>query len=255
MALLKVSSILGKTKVGGLMSKAQFLRNKVGQLESFLGVKSDILLIGALEEKNFVDTIVDDFRTIGDLTARKISQDYKQDGVQVDAIVDYQGEMSVTLTKNPVQKNADITDHRIPQPKTLVVELGVSNDVVSSLAGNIKKVVGGFASMIGTSVNDRRILTYNNFEDLMLRGKPFTVLTPHGIYENMLITKIKPHTNIETEGLFYGTIEFQEVIFFEDVKNQDTSPQASNFWGDLKDNFLNSLQSNWTSLGKRTTLW
>lgn len=248
MALLKVSSILGKTGIGGVLTKTQFVRNKIGQLESVFGVSSNILLIGALKEKNVIDTITDDFRTVGDLSAKKITKDYKQYGVQVDAIMDYQGEMSVTLTKNPVQKNADISDHRIPQPKTLILELGVSNDVVSSLVGNIKRVAGGFASLIGQSINDRRILTYNNFEDLMLRGQPFTVLTPHGIYENMLITKIRPHSTLETQGLFYGTIELQELITFDEVKNQSTSPQRVKFFGDLADNFKKSLESNFDSI-------
>ncbi|MDY3907201.1 MAG: hypothetical protein SOZ42_00925 [Candidatus Enterosoma sp.] len=240
MAKLTLKSIVGN--VGGGLGKVQFIKNQFQQIESMLGSKSQVLLIGALQNKNALDQIANNFMSIGDDLANSLSTEYKQDGVPVDAIVDYQGEMSVTLTKNPVQKKADVSDHRIPQPKTLVVELGVSNDVVSDLLGQGKKVVAGYASLLGYNLDDKRIVTYKKFEELMLRGQPFTVATPHGIYENMLITRVKPHTTLETEGLFYGTVEFQELIFFGDIKSQGTSPQASGFIGDLADKFKNSLK-------------
>ena len=240
MAKLTLKSIVGN--VGAGLGKVQFIKNQFQQIESMLGSKSQVLLIGALQNKNALDQIANNFMSIGDDLANSLSTEYKQDGVPVDAIVDYQGEMSVTLTKNPVQKKADVSDHRIPQPKTLVVELGVSNDVVSDLLGQAKKVVAGYASLLGYNLDDKRIVTYKKFEELMLRGQPFTVVTPHGIYENMLITRVRPHTTLETEGLFYGTVEFQELIFFGDIKSQGTSPQASGFIGDLADKFKNSLK-------------
>lgn len=223
MAKLILKSILGN--VGAGLEKVQFIKNQYNQIESMLSARPQILLIGAIQKNSVSYNIANAYKSIGDDLANSLSAEYKQDGVPVDAIIDYQGEMSVTLTKNPVQKKADISDHRIPQPKTLVVELGVSNDVVSDLLGQFKKVTAGYASLLGYNLDDKRIVTYKKFEELMLRGQPFTVVTPHGIYENMLITKVKPHTNLENEGLFYGTVEFQELIFFEDLNNQGTSPQ------------------------------
>lgn len=231
MAKLTLKSIVGN--VGAGLGKVQFIKNQFRQIESMLGARPQVLLIGALQDRSTFGQIANNFKTLGDDIANRISNDYKQDGVPVDAVVDYQGEMSVTLTKNPVQKKADVSDHRIPQPKTLIVELGVSNDVVSTIAGQAKKVAAGYASLLGFNLDDKRVVTYQKFEELMLRGQPFTVVTPHGIYENMLITKVKPHTTLETEGLFYGTVEFQELIFFEDIKNQSTSPPFSEITGDL----------------------
>ena len=223
MAKLTLKSIVGN--VGAGLEKVQFIKNQFNQIESMLSVRPQILLIGAIQKSSVSKRIADAYTSLGDDLANSLSVEYKQDGVPVDAIVDYQGEMSVTLTKNPVQKKADVSDHRIPQPKTLVVELGVSNDVASDLLGQVKKVTAGYASLLGYNLDDKRIVTYKKFEELMLRGQPFTVVTPHGIYENMLITKVKPHTTLETEGLFYGTVEFQELIFFEDLNKQGTSPQ------------------------------
>lgn len=231
MAKLTLKSIVGN--VGAGLGKVQFIKNQFRQIESMLGARPQVLLIGALQDRSTFGQIANNFKTLGDDIANRISNDYKQDGVPVDAVVDYQGEMSVTLTKNPVQKKADVSDHRIPQPKTLIIELGVSNDVVSTIAGQAKKVAAGYASLLGFNLDDKRVVTYQKFEELMLRGQPFTVVTPHGIYENMLITKVKPHTTLETEGLFYGTVEFQELIFFEDIKNQSTSPPFSEITGDL----------------------
>lgn len=240
MAKLTLKSIIGDFDTG--FGKFQFIKNQFQQIESMIGARPKILLIGALQKSSISPQIANNFASLEDDLANSLSIKYKQDGVPVDAIVDYQGEMSVTLTKNPVQKKADVSDHRIPQPKTLVVELGVSNDVVSDFLGQKKKMVTSYASLLGYNLDDKRIVTYKNFEELMLRGQPFTVVTPHGIYENMLITKVKPHTTLETEGLFYGTVEFQELIFFEDLNSQGTSPQTSGFNGDLADKFKNSLK-------------
>ena len=240
MAKLTLKSIVGN--VGAGLNKVQLLKNQSGQIESMLGTKPQILLIGALQDTSMFSQVANNFRSAGDDLVNRLSADYKQDGVPVDAILDYQGEMSVTLTKNPVQKKADVSDHRIPQPKTLIIELGVSNDVVSDLLGQAKKVVAGYASLLGMNLDDKRILTYKKFEELMLRGQPFTVITPHGIYENMLITKVKPHTTLETQGLFYGTVEFQELIFFEEVKGQGTSPQALSLGDEFKKRFKDSLK-------------
>ena len=240
MAKLTLKSIVGN--VGAGLNKVQLLKNQGGQIESMLGTKPQILLIGALQDRGILNQVANNFRSAGDDLVNRLSADYKQDGVPVDAILDYQGEMSVTLTKNPVQKKADVSDHRIPQPKTLIIELGVSNDVVSDLLGQAKKVVAGYASLLGMNLDDKRILTYKKFEELMLRGQPFTVITPHGIYENMLITKVKPHTTLETQGLFYGTVEFQELIFFEEVKEQGTSPQALSLGEEFVNQFRNALK-------------
>ena len=252
MAKLKLKSILGN--VGAGLEKVQFIKNQYNQIESMLSVRPQILLIGAIQKSSVSLQFANAYTSIGDDLANSLSAEYKQDGVPVDAIVDYQGEMSVTLTKNPVQKKADVSDHRIPQPKTLVVELGVSNDVVSDLLGQFKKVVAGYASLLGYNLDDKRIVTYKKFEELMLRGQPFTVVTPHGIYENMLITKVKPHTTLETEGLFYGTVEFQELIFFEDLNKQGTSPQKKEF-GSWLEEFEDKLKEEFKNKVKEIYKW
>lgn len=247
MAKLKLKSVVGH--IAGELGNVQYIVNEAYQIEAAIGTRPQVLLIGALQSRGVLNQFANNFISIGDDLANSLSAEYKQDGVPVDAIVDYQGEMSVTLTKNPVQKKADVSDHRIPQPKTLVVELGVSNDIVSELLGQAKKIIAGYASLLGYNVNDKRIITYKKFEELMLRGQPFTVVTPHGIYENMLITKVKPHTTLETEGLFYGTVEFQELIFFEDLNKQGTSPQKKEvktwlekFEDKLEEEFLNKVK-------------
>lgn len=252
MAKLILKSILGN--VGAGLEKVQFIKNQYNQIESMLSVRPQILLIGAIQKSSVSLQFANAYTSIGDDLANSLSAEYKQDGVPVDAIVDYQGEMSVTLTKNPVQKKADVSDHRIPQPKTLVVELGVSNDVVSDLLGQFKKVVAGYASLLGYNLDDKRIVTYKKFEELMLRGQPFTVVTPHGIYENMLITKVKPHTTLETEGLFYGTVEFQELIFFEDLNKQGTSPQKKEF-GSWLEEFEDKLKEEFKNKVKEIYKW
>jgi hypothetical protein len=205
-------------------SSSNFISNSFGQISSVLGIRPNTLIIGALKEKNIVDQVYEDVENILPDMLNDISN--SQDGVEVDAIMDYQGELSVTLTKNPVQKKADVSDHRIPQPKSLTIELGVSNDVVSSFIGNTKKIVAGYASMLGFNLDDRRILTYKKFEQLLYEGEPFTIVTPHGEYTNMLLTRVRPHTDMETQGLFYGTLEFQELITFEGDEGTNTSPQS-----------------------------
>lgn len=233
MPTLSVNGFIGKAPLAGERTSAtNFIRSATGRIQSLLGYKSRTLIIGALEEneKNLFQRAYNQFygniSSLGSPMAEKLSDEYKQDGVPVDAIMDYEGEISVTISKNPVQKSADINDTRIRQPMTLQIELGVSNDVISDVVGQAKRIIAGVASLAGYDLYDRRLLTFNKFKQLLFEGKPFKIITPHGEYENMLLTRIRPHTTEETQGLFYGTLYFQQIITFDEIQGNLTQPQA-----------------------------
>ena len=54
---------------------------------------------------------------------------------------------------------------------------------------------------------------------LMENAMPFTVYTPHGIYENMLIKALNPRTDAEKMEMLYCDIEFQEILFYTPYSN------------------------------------
>lgn len=212
-----------------------------GYATSIFGSLDNTLIIGQREDtvqsvwskavgqfsKGYLDKQIDKF-------ANNVEDDANA-GVEIDDAFFYQGELTVSLTTNPVQKGADINDHRIKQPQRLTIEVGVSNDVLKSgWVNNLRKVFGNtLNSWLGTNFDDRRIQTFEGFKKLMYEGKPFTVVTPVGVYENMLLIGIRPRTTEENIGLFQGTLEFQEVILFN-KKGDISNPQKKTILGTLE---------------------
>ena len=64
MAKLTLKSIVGN--VGAGLNKVQLLKNQGGQIESMLGTRPQILLIGALQDKGTLNQVANNFRSVGD---------------------------------------------------------------------------------------------------------------------------------------------------------------------------------------------
>lgn len=249
MAVFNIRTALGKagSSIANNSTK-KFIKDAQGLVESILGSSDNTLIIGYRdpEQINFVTKGKNWFKSSFwedqlSALANETNSD-ANNGVQVDGIFNFNGELSITLTKNPVQKNADINDHRIKQPKRLTLEVGVSNDVVRpDVLSVAKRFLGDIVNTYtGANLDDRRIQTFENFKQLMYDGLPFKIVTPHGIYENMLLTSIRPITREDNIGLFQAYLDFQEVILFDSVENEKTNPTRKGVTGVLKDR-VNSL--------------
>lgn len=147
-----------------------------------------------------------------------------QRGVIIDGIGEVDGDFSVEFTTNPVLFRANsIIDNRFRLPAKLRMTVMVSNYLNDTIFGY---AADGLNTLIPTGIDEqiKNVLAYEGntraqyalyqLRWLMENGKPFTVYTPHGIYENMLIKSISPKTDDKKMDMLYCDIEFQEVIFY-----------------------------------------
>lgn len=154
----------------------------------------------------------------------------KQTGVIIDGLGDMDGTMSVEFTANPTYFMASTTtDQRYRKPTTLRMTVMVSNYLSDNILGGTLSglssldptgLFGNLESNILYGGNTRAQNALYNLRWLMENGEPFTVYTPHGIYENMLIKSLKPTTDAEKMDMLYCDVEFQEIIFFTPYTNQ-----------------------------------
>lgn len=121
----------------------------------------------------------------------------------VDAIISEDTNDTLTITKQPVQTGAAITDHAYLEPTIL------SMTILQQVSNPITQFVTTFAGA-GTSGLAQ---LYQQFLDLQSQRIPFNVLTPKRIYKNMLMATLRLNTSKTTENILSLNITFQQVLF------------------------------------------
>lgn len=96
---------------------------------------------------------------------------------------------TLTITKQPVQQGASITDHAYKEPTVFTATML-------------------FADNIGKSLSK----IYQDLLDLQVSRVPFTIVTPKRIYYNMLMSTLSNNTDKTTENVLSITLSAQEVI-------------------------------------------
>jgi hypothetical protein len=116
-------------------------------------------------------------------------------GFVADVTIDERHDDQLTVTRNPVEQGAAITDHSFKEPAGLTVRVGYSNSSPQSLGDP-------------NYVQD----VYQNFLELQASRQPFDVITGKRAYANMLITRLVVMTDEKTENALMLTVEMREVI-------------------------------------------
>lgn len=106
----------------------------------------------------------------------------------------------LTITDQPVQTGAALTDHAFLQPRELTMEIGMS-DVATSY------VPGQFSD--GWS---RSVTAYQVLKDLQSMRVPIQLLTRLGLYENMLIEVLSVPDDYTTRYGLRATVTFREIL-------------------------------------------
>ena len=96
---------------------------------------------------------------------------------------------TLTITKQPVQQGASITDHAYKEPTTFSTTIYFRDNPAKSLS----KI-------------------YQDLLDLQTSREPFDIVTPKRIYRNMLIATLGMTTDKSTENVLKISVAFQEVI-------------------------------------------
>ena len=147
----------------------------------------------------------------------------RQEGVIIDCLGDITGTISVEFTKNPlVYQSASVVDSRVRKPTTLKAMVSVSNYLSDNALGaglnTVNQLLGNITTQITNELlydgNTRAQQALYKLRWLMENGEPFTVYTPHGIYENMLIESLTPRTDASTMDCLMCEITFKEVIMW-----------------------------------------
>jgi len=120
--------------------------------------------------------------------------------IAVDCIISEDTTDTLTITKQPVQTGAAITDHSFLEPVILNMQI-------------LQQVGNPVSQLLGTFSGYGLQQLYDTFIQLQKLRTPFTVSTPKRIYDDMLISSLKLHTDKETENILSLYLSFQQVFF------------------------------------------
>jgi hypothetical protein len=118
--------------------------------------------------------------------ARKIG------GISIQVVVNEQTTDTLTITKQPVQQGASITDHAFLEPTTF------SHSVYFAAPG----FTGG----------DSLSQLYSQLQKLQASAEPFDIVTPKRIYKSMLMTTLTMTVDKLTENCLAIHASYQQII-------------------------------------------
>ena len=134
-------------------------------------------------------------------------------GIQLDAVISESHTNEVSLTSNPVELDAEITDHAVVQPKRLNIVAQVSDTPMGLAAfGQIVDLVTG---LFGTSTTDnitRSNAAYNAIVQLQEAREPIELQTKLKRYPDMIITNVSVQQDKNTSRIVRMSIDVQQVI-------------------------------------------
>jgi len=108
------------------------------------------------------------------------------------------------VTDRPVEIGLNITDARIEQPTSLVLDCIITDDILELSVGSITSLLDGIDTWI-----DKR----DKLFELKDKNKVVTVSTPFFQYDNMLIKSIKFDRTKDTARALFFQIELINVRF------------------------------------------
>lgn len=110
-------------------------------------------------------------------------------GLSVNVVINESTTDTLTITKQPVQQGASITDHAYMEPTTFSSTIYFSDNLTDSL----KEI-------------------YTNLQDLQQGRVPFEILTPKRKYTSMLMTSLGMTTDKNTEHSLAIQLTCQQII-------------------------------------------
>lgn len=122
------------------------------------------------------------------------------DGYFFDAILKVDHSSKIKMTEHPVEQGAAITDHAYVEPRSLTLEIGMSDVCTSFVDGQFMQK------------SSRSISAYEALKQLQVSKIPLKVYTRLDVYENMLIETITSPDDYTTMFGLRATIGLREII-------------------------------------------
>lgn len=202
-------------------------------LTNALGTRSPYYLIGEIQSSSAGKMSARYFQDVLGNVVRAVTSfdENNQQGVIIDGFGTVSGKIDVELTKNPVVFIGNsITDNRIRNPNTVTMTVYVSNlyndDGIGATVNYLTSydptgIATEAVNALAKDGNTRAQRALYSLRTIQETGQPFTVYTPHGVYENMLIKSLSPKTTAENVDMLECDIVFQEIILFQPYSSGD----------------------------------
>lgn len=198
-------------------------------ISNSLGIRSPYFVIGEIPRQAGTKTIWSSQERAALGVIRAVAQDRslmaggnEQEGVIIDCLGDVSADISVEFTHKPIfYQSSTVIDSRVRKPVIIKATVAVSNHLSDDIKGQALTQAANLDATGALEWTKNELLYGGNTRAqyalyklrwLMENGKPFTVYTPHGYYENMLIQSIKPQTNESTMEMLLCDIVYQEAI-------------------------------------------
>lgn len=123
------------------------------------------------------------------LTDVLIQPQRKIGSIQVQVVISENTTDTLTVTKQPVQQGASITDHAYLEPVVFAATIYFQNSLSQSLSE-----------------------IYQSILDLQSSRIPFDIITPKRFYSSMLMTTVSQATDKRTENILSVSISCQQII-------------------------------------------
>lgn len=231
-----------------------------------LGIRSPYFVIGEIPRQAGTKTIWSSQERAALGVIRAVAQDFslfaggnEQEGVIIDCLGDVNADIAVEFTQRPIfYQSSTVIDSRIRKPVVIKATVAVSNHLSDDITGQALTQLANLDATGAIELAKNELLYGGNTRAqyalyklrwLMENGRPFTVYTPHGYYENMLIQSIKPQTNENTMDMLLCEIVYQEAILTAPYGSradlEKRSLQRSNVIDTGESKTLISKASNW----------
>lgn len=231
-----------------------------------MGIRSPYFVIGEVPKRAGAKTIwsSQERAALGVIRAvawdsRQIAAGNEQEGVIIDCLGDISADISVEFTQRPIfYQSSTVIDSRIRKPVMIKATVAISNHLSDDIKGQALTQAANLDATGALELAKNELLYGGNTRAqyalyklrwLLENGIPFTVYTPHGYYENMLIQSIRPQTNETTMEMLLAEITFQEAIltapYGSKSELEQRSLQRENVINTSKDKPLWSKAQNW----------
>lgn len=140
---------------------------------------------------------------------------------ELDGVIQERHRNIVSLTKQPVEFGAAITDHAIRQPITINVRGVITNSPSIQQLGNNLPGEAGFGEQAVQGFTGERIQSaFRGIIELQNRRRPMTLQTGLVNYVNMVLTDVQVPNNKNNRLLLDMTFEEAIIIYPDDDSNE-----------------------------------
>lgn len=136
-------------------------------------------------------------------------------GIQLDAVINETHINDISITRNPVELGAKITDNAIVEPKKVMILAEVTDTPLNPLAGTQVIEDDGRVGSATSSNITRSNAAYNAIVELAEKREPIELQTKLKLYENMLITNISVTQDKDSSRIVSMNISLEEIIIVE----------------------------------------